>query len=250
MALVRSALFNLFLAAWLLLAPFAVLPLLALPRVGVARLVRAWFAPVAWVAARLVGLEHVVRGREHLPEGPCIIAANHQSTWETLMVFRIVRDPAVVLKRELAFTPFGWFPLRAGGIVVDRKGKAAALRRMVRRARRALARGQPVVIFPQGTRTAPGAHRPLQPGIAALYAAAAVPVVPMALNSGLFWGRRAFRKRPGTIVVEFLPPIPPGLDRRAFMERLAKAIEGAAERLTTEARTAHSETYREHAAQP
>ncbi len=242
MAVVRSLVFNLLFAMWAGIVPAVLLPLLLLPRRGVAVAIRIWAAGAAAMMAGVLGLRCVVRGRENLPAGPCVIAANHQSTWETVMLFRIVPDPALVLKRELAWVPFGWFPLRAGSFAVSRAGHAAALRRTLAGARRALAAGQPVVIFPQGTRTAPGVRRPFQPGVAALYGHLGVPVVPVALNAGSYWGRRAFHKRPGTVIVEFLPPIQPGLDRRRFMALLQDTIDTAAERLTAEAKGDHSET--------
>lgn len=242
MRVLRSTLFNLLLVVWTAIIPMALVPILLLPRGAVAKAIRIWAGGFEVLTSRLLGLDYVVRGRENLPAGPCVIAANHQSAWETLMMFRIVRDPSFILKRELAWAPFGWFPLRAGGIAVDRKGHAKALRRTLARAGRAIAAGQPVVIFPQGTRTAPGVRRAFQPGVAALYRHLRVPVVPMALNSGSFWGRRSFLKRPGTVIVELLPPIEPGMDRRPFMALLQETIDTAVQRLTAEAERDHSET--------
>ena len=121
-----------------------------------------------------------------------------------------------MLKRELLLLPFyGWYAARAGSIAIDRKAGAGALRRMLAQARPAAAAGRPIVIFPEGTRVAPGERRPYQPGVAALYQALALPLVPAAVNSGLYWGRRSFVKRPGRIVLEFLDPIPPGWPRPA-----------------------------------
>lgn len=242
MAVLRSIVFNVLLALWVAVIPLALLPILLLPRAWIAAIIRFWAGGVAVLAAGILGLRYRVVGADNLPAGPCVIAANHQSAWETLMMFRIVRDPAMILKRELAFTPFGWYPIQAGSIAVDRAGHAQALRRTLRRADRAIAAGQSVVIFPEGTRTAPGQRRPFKGGVAALYRHLGVPVVPMALNSGLFWGRRAFHKRGGLITVEILPPLPPGLERRRFMQRLEGAIGDAAERLTAEPPKDHSET--------
>jgi 1-acyl-sn-glycerol-3-phosphate acyltransferase len=165
----------------------------------------------------------------------------HQSAWDTLMLPPLLGDPAVVIKRELQYVPFyGWYATRAGSIFIDRKGGAGSLRRMVASARRAIDAGRPVVIFPQGTRTAPGeptdAH-PYQPGVAALYRELDVPLVPVAVNSGLYWGRRAFMKRPGRIVAQFLEPIPPGRPRREVMATLEARIEAASAELLQEAAT-------------
>jgi 1-acyl-sn-glycerol-3-phosphate acyltransferase len=161
-----------------------------------------------------------------------IIACKHQSSWETLAFTLLFDDIAIVLKRELLFIPVvGWAMARAGNIAVARGDGAAALRGMVRQAKAVIADGRRVVIFPEGTRVAPGDQRPYQIGTAALYRQLGVPVVPMALNSGLFWGRRKWVKGPGTITLEILPPIPPGLSRNAFMETLRERIEGATARL-------------------
>ena len=240
MILLRALLFNLL--SWLIflvLGPLY-LPLLLIPGNAGERVMMA--AGTAWsrlmlrTAAIVVGLDYEVRGRENIPATPALFAIKHQSAWDTLAVASLLPQPVVVLKRELFWIPFyGWYARRAGMIAIDRKAGASALRRMVRAARDALAKGRPLVIFPQGTRTLPRSHggkpAPYQPGVAALYGELDVPVVPVALNSGLFWSRRAFRKHPGTITVEFLPPIAPGLAKRAFLAELETAIETATNRL-------------------
>lgn len=143
-----------------------------------------------------------------------------------------LRLPAYVLKRELMRIPlFGLYLRCAGMIPVDRTGGGGALKQMVAKARAAAAAGRHLLIYPAGTRTPPGERRAYHPGVAALYGQLDLPVVPVALNSGLFWGRRAFMKRPGVITVEFLPPIPPGLPRKQFMAELQARIETATERL-------------------
>ena len=161
--------------------------------------------------------------------GPAILAAKHQSAWDTIVFYRVLdADPVYVLKRELTWIPIlGWYLRRVGMVAVDRKGGAAALRRMTATAHAALAEGRRIVIFPEGTRTAPGARRPYHPGVAALYAATDVPVVPVALDSGRYWPRRGFLKRPGTITLRILPPLPPGLARKAFVAELEHRIEEA-----------------------
>jgi 1-acyl-sn-glycerol-3-phosphate acyltransferase len=147
----------------------------------------------------------------------------------------VLDDFAVVVKRELFFVPFyGWYAARAGSIAIDRRGGAGALRHMVRAARRAAAAGRPVVIFPEGTRTAPGRRLAYQPGVAALYQDLQLPVVPAAVNSGLYWGRRSFVKRPGRIILAFLEPIAPGLPRREMMRQLEARIEAATAALEQE----------------
>lgn len=208
------------------------LPLLLAPRRWVVAWARLWIVFVLWWLRVTVGITHRVVGAENLPSGPAIIACKHQSSWETLAFTLLFDDIAIVLKRELLFIPVvGWAMARAGNIAVARGDGAAALRGMVRQAKAVIADGRRVVIFPEGTRVAPGDQRPYQVGTAALYRQLGVPVVPMALNSGLFWGRRKFVKRPGTITLEILPPIPPGLPREVFMETLRERIEGATARL-------------------
>jgi 1-acyl-sn-glycerol-3-phosphate acyltransferase len=208
------------------------LPLLLAPRRWVVGWARLWIAFVLWWLRVTVGLTHRVVGRENLPAGPAILASKHQSSWETLSFTLLFDDIAVVLKRELLFIPVvGWAMARAGNVAVTRGDGAAALRGLVKRARAAIAEGRSIVIFPEGTRVAPGDSRPYQVGTAALYRQLGVPVVPIALNSGLFWGRRKWIKRPGVLTLQILPPIQPGLSRDAFMKTLQESIEGATARL-------------------
>jgi 1-acyl-sn-glycerol-3-phosphate acyltransferase len=243
LVLLRALVFNLL--SWLifLILGLAYLPLLLIPGRAGERVMMA--AGTAWsrlmlrTAAVVVGLDYEVRGRTNIPPTPALFAIKHQSAWDTLAVASLLPAPVVVLKRELFWVPFyGWYARRAGMIAIDRGAGASALRRMVRAARAALAKGRPLAIFPQGTRTLPvslgGQPKPYQPGVAALYGELEVPVVPVALNSGLFWSRRAFRKYPGTIIVEFLPPIAPGLAKRPFLTQLEEAVETATNRLEAE----------------
>jgi 1-acyl-sn-glycerol-3-phosphate acyltransferase len=239
MSRVRAFAFNIVFWIGTLFFGIAGLPFLLTPRRTAMRFGRFWAQAVLAALKVIVGLGSEIRGRENIPQGACLIAMKHQSMFDTLMLPPLLGDPAVVIKRELQYVPFyGWYATRAGSIFIDRKGGAGALRRMVATAKRAIAAGRPVVIFPQGTRTAPGEpieNTPYQPGIAALYRELAVPLVPAAVNSGLYWGRRAFMKRPGRIVVQFLEPIPPGLPRREVMATLETRIENATAALEREA---------------
>jgi 1-acyl-sn-glycerol-3-phosphate acyltransferase len=199
--------------------------------------VRFWGALVIGSLEKLVGISREVRGWENLPPGPVVIASKHQSAWETMIFLLLLDRPVYVLKKELRKIPlWGWYSDRYGNIAVDREAGASALKKMVADTLAALKEGRSVVIFPEGTRTPPDERKPYHPGVAAVYARAGVPVVPVALNSGLFWGRRHFIKRPGRIVLEFLPPMPAGLDRRGFMAELEGRIETATDRLVAEAR--------------
>lgn len=236
MQALRSLAFNILFYAWTAAFLVACLPALPFGVAAVHAVGRLWVRVTLALLAASVGLRHQVRGLENLPDGPAIIAPKHQSTWDTLIFALPLRLPAYVLKRELMRIPlFGLYLRRAGMIPVDRSGGSGALKRMVAEAKRAASAGRHLLIYPEGTRTAPGERRPYHPGVAALYGQLDLPVVPVALNSGLFWRRRAFTKRPGLITVEFLPAIPPGLSRKDFMAELERRIETACERLAREA---------------
>ncbi len=188
-----------------------------------------------WLLKAIVGTRLEVRGREKLPKGACIVAAKHQSAWETFGLIPLFRDPALLMKRELFWIPFhGWFSHKFEMIPVDRDKGPAALRRMVREAKKRAAQGREIIIFPEGTRRSPGAPPDYKTGVVLLYEALDIPCVPLALNSGVFWPRRSLLRRPGTIIVEFLDPIPPGLPRAEFVERLISAVEAASARLLAE----------------
>lgn len=235
---VRSLAFFVLAVAWTLILGVLALPLLALPRRLTQRTARLWTAGLLALVGVVCGLRWRVLGRETLPAGPIIIAAKHQSAFETLIFHQLLDDPRYVVKRELFRMPVvGWYMRKAGNVGIDRSAKVQAMRRVVTDAGRALAEGGQVIIFPEGTRVAPGQHRPFQAGIAALYVHARATVVPVALNSGCFWGRRSLRKVPGTMTLEILPSIAPGLDRAAFLAALRTAIDVATDRLEDQART-------------
>lgn len=237
MIAIRSFIFNSAFYLWTAFMLILCTPVLALDRLATVRCQAFWAKGVLLLMRTLVRIELEVRGRENISELPAIVASKHQSAWDTLIWHVIVDDPAVVMKSELLWIPwYGWYSIKAGMIPIDRKGGASALKSMLRAARRAGDRKQPIIIFPQGTRTAPGSHAPYQPGVVALYRGLGLPVVPVALNSGLFWPRRSFRRYPGTIVVEFLPRIEPGLARGPFLIELEQKIEDATAHLEQESR--------------
>ncbi len=189
-----------------------------------------------WLLRLICGTKLEVRGHDHLPSTGCLVISKHQSAWDTFGLISLFRDPAIVLKDELKWIPFyGWFCVKFEHILVKREKGSAALKSLIRDARRRIGIGREVVIFPEGTRTIPGAPPDYKPGYVALYEALGVVTVPLALNSGLFWPRRSLWRYPGTIVVEFLPPLPPGLPRKEFRERIETAIESASSRLIEEA---------------
>lgn len=237
MNVIRSALFNAIAGAWTVFLAFAYIPLYFAPRPVLHRAVRWWIHTLFFLQRSLLRLDFEFRGRDRLPAGACIIASAHQSAWDTIAFYALLEDPSFVLKKELYSVPlFGAYAAKCGMIAIDRKGGAGAVRRMLRAVADRLADGRPVVIFPGGTRSNPDEVADLKSGINALYRHCGVPVVPVSLNSGVFWGRRSFVKKPGVIVAEFGEPIPPGLSGDAFDERLAQAIRDGNRRLVAEAR--------------
>lgn len=228
MTAVRSTLYLVGFLTWTILVALIGLPSL-LSRTSALATIRFWAHGVAFLARWLAGIKFEVRGKEHLPDGPSIIAAQHQSAFETYMLFLLFKRPVFVLKQSLQFIPLiGWYIKRGGLIAIDRGAGASAMRRVLRKADRAIANGETVLIFPEGTRTPPGERKDYKPGIVALYHHCQAPLVPMALNSGHFWGKTRFKKVPGKIVFQFLSPVAPGLNRGAFLETLRSEIETAA----------------------
>lgn len=201
--------------------------------------VRTWARASVWLHVWVAGVKVEVRGRENIPAEGAIVAVKHQSAFETFALIPMLRNPTIVMKRSIRWLPiFGPYTVRTGMIHVDRDGKTSALRDLAQRARNELDKGREIIIFPEGTRRPPGAPPDYQTGIALLYRTLSAPVVPVAINSGLYWPRRQFIHRPGTIIVEFLPAIPPGLDSRAFLTRLQTTMETASNQLLAEGRAA------------
>jgi len=211
------------------------LPLLLIREKWVNAYGRLWGKISLRMLKDIVGLECEVRGK--IPTQATIIAAKHQSAWETIAFAVILDKPTFIMKRSLLFLPpLGPFLWRAGMIAIDRTSGASAIRRMLTKTQLALQNSRSVIIFPEGTRKAPGAAPAYLPGVAAMYRGLEHSVIPVALNSGVFWGRNSFSKKRGTIIIEFLPPIKHGLDRRTFMRRLEHQIEAATHRLIDEAK--------------
>lgn len=189
-----------------------------------------------WLLRLIVGTRMEVRGREKLPKAPYLVASKHQSAWDTFALIPVFSDPALVMKAELRHIPFyGWFSRKFQHIFVERSRGPAALRKLEHDAKARAEAGREIVIFPEGTRRPPGAEPDYKSGTVALYEILDLPCVPMALNSGLYWPRRKLMRYPGTIIVEILDPIPPGLPRAEFRSELQARIEAAASRLIVEA---------------
>lgn len=189
-----------------------------------------------WLLRVIVGTKMEVRGREKLPRAPYLVASKHQSAWDTFALIPIFSDPAMVMKWELTLIPFyGWFSRKFEHVFVRRDRGPAALRRLVHDANDRARAGREIVLFPEGTRRPPGAEPDYKSGAVALYEGLGLQCVPVALNSGLYWPRRQLIRYPGTIIVEILDPLPPGMPRREFKARLQQEIEAAANRLIIEA---------------
>ena len=235
MLVIRSVIFNVLFYLNLLVQIIAALPTLVMPRRGILAVAKFWARTNLWLLRAICGIKVEFRGLGKIPSGPLLVASKHQSLWETFALLLILPDPAYIMKRELMWIPFfGWYAWKAGMIPVDRSKGSQALTDMNACVRRELARNRQIVIFPEGTRRAPGAEPRYKYGVAHLYAGMGVPCLPVALNSGLFWPRRAFRRYPGTVLVEVLDPIQPGLDKDVFFERLQREIEGATARLVAD----------------
>jgi 1-acyl-sn-glycerol-3-phosphate acyltransferase len=237
--LLRSALFNLCFFAWsmltsLIFAPFFILSSQASSMAGA-----PWAKGTLILARAICGIRYEIRGSEFIRDEPIIYASKHQSAWDTAIFLTLFTWPAYVLKESLLRIPlWGWYLWRMKMIAIDRSAGASSIKHMLKQARQVLADRRPIVIYPEGTRTRPGDPPHYHPGTVALYNQLGVPVVPVALNSGCYWGKNAFLKYPGVIVIEFLPPIPPGLSKDEFRHQLQTTIETASQRLLDEAKSA------------
>jgi len=236
MLVLRSLLYNvtfyLNLAFWLVCAMVT----MALPRRFLLKIALNWADSSVWLMRVIVGTRFEIRGLENIPAGGMIMAAKHQSAWETFALITIFRNPVYILKRELTWLPFfGWCLLKMRMIPVNRGAGSRALQAATRRAKIELGQnGRQLMIFPEGTRRPVGAPPAYKFGVAHLYGELGVPCVPVALNAGLYWPRRSFLRRPGTIRVEIMPAIQPGLGKMAFQTLLQEQIESATNRLVTD----------------
>jgi 1-acyl-sn-glycerol-3-phosphate acyltransferase len=208
------------------------------PRKWSIRALQAWARSSIWLLRVICKTKMEVRGSQHLPSGPAMLAGKHHSFWETFALLPLVDDPCFVLKKQLTYIPFfGWFIYKFKMIAVDRSAGSAALRDLIARAKQEVIKPRQIIIMPEGTRRSPDDPPDYKPGAAALYGQLNVPCVPFGLNAGLFWPRRKFMRHPGTIIVEFCPAIPAGLPRKDFQSRLQTAIEATSGRLIAEARS-------------
>ena len=233
--MIRSILFITWIYGTMFVFAFAFLPGMLVSRRFAVWGVRFWIRNVRWSLRVIVGIETEIRGVENLPDGAIIWASKHQSMYDGFVPWLVLDHPAIIIKRELLWYPmFGWYAKRTDMIAINRGGGSKTLKAMVDASRQRMDEGRQLLIFPEGTRQAPGAEPTYRPGVFALYTGLNVPVVPVANNIGLCWPARGIRRRPGKVVVEILPPIAPGLAKNEFMARLEGAIEPACERLLDE----------------
>lgn len=227
----RSWAYLVLFLAWTVFSAIALLPTLITPR-WTLRGIRLWIGGIMVLARVVAGITCRVVGLENVPPGACIIAAEHQSSFETYRLFMDLEHPIFILKRELTWIPFiGWYMTRAGFVAIDRGAGAGAMRKMLRAAQTALEAGHQVIVFPEGTRVPVGETRPYRPGVAALYAQCAVPMIPLALNTGYFWGKTRILKMPGEIVFQFMPAVATGLDKDGLLADLRARFAAADSRL-------------------
>lgn len=244
MIFIRSLIFNLIFYPYTMLWCIILVPTLIMPRIVLLKLIEFYLATVYWIEVVVIGLNFDIRGVEYVPEkGPYLVAAKHQSAYETMKMFRLFKDPSIILKKELMRIPlWGWHAWKLDFIAIDRKDRERAMNSIIEGARRMKEQQRPVIIFPQGTRVrveASAKDKPYKGGIVKMYEATNIPIVPLAMNSGLFWPRNSFIKRPGTVVFEFLPPIEPGLPDKKVMKALEERIEETSIRLMHEAKDTH-----------
>lgn len=235
MILLRSIIFTLVFYLWSASVALLALPFLWFaPRSWAIAVMRFWGYTLSGLLAAICGIRVEIRGLQHLPRGPALIAAKHHCMLDTMAPLTAFSDVAFVMKKELMHIPvYGWYARKSGMIVVDRDANAKALRRLVIEARACLAEGRQVVIFPEGHRNPPGVKGDYKPGVAAIYRDLGVPCIPMATNSGVHWPAHGFLRKPGVIVYEFLEPIPVGLPRAEFMRTLETRLEAASSALLT-----------------
>jgi 1-acyl-sn-glycerol-3-phosphate acyltransferase len=233
LVVIRSLLYVALFYLWTALVAVVCTPILLGPSSWTLAMFHAWGRGVVSLLA-VCGVRVEVRGREHIPTGPALVAPKHQCMLDVFAQFTWLPASVFVMKKELNWIPwFGWYAAKVGTIDIDRGAGASALKQMVREAKALFARGRQVVIFPEGHRGEPGIAGAYKPGVAALYRELEVPVHPVATNSGVHWPAHGLIRHPGTIVFEYLEPIPPGLKRAEFMRVLEDRIETASNKLLT-----------------
>ena len=240
----RSLIFNIVFYIVLVLWVIIGIPTYLMPRWGILWIAKMWGRSSIWLMRVICNTKVEYRGVEKIPAGPLIVAAKHQSIWETFALLQFFDQPLYILKRELKWLPFfGWYLIKADMIGVNRSAGGRTLLDMAKAAHDEVQRGRQLIIFPEGTRRPVGAEPRYKFGVGQIYVDCEVACLPVALNSGLFWPRRTFLRYPGTLVVEFLDPLPPGLSRNEFIARISTVIEEATQRIVETARTEQAQLF-------
>ena len=234
--------YRLIFVVWTLSVCTLSLPFVFLPQRYSFLVTTTWAKGVVFYSRVFFDISWEIRGEENIPQEACLVACNHQSLWETCVLYLPLRRPLYVFKKELAFNPlFSWYLYKLGCISVDRKGGTAALKKFTKETLAALKQDRQIIIFPEGTRVPPGTHGKYQAGIASVYTQANVKVLPVAHNAGMCVPKKG-KISSGKIIMEFLPPIEPGMKRKPFMDELEKTITTAVDRIYAEANAEKIET--------
>ncbi len=224
----RTLLFNVLFYVTFVIMAVGMAPAMLLPQRHVWFVPKVWAGVSLWLHRTICGVGEEIHGLENIPQGGYIVACKHQSAWETMRLVTLFPKPTFVFKRQLRWAPlFGWYLIKFGQIPVNRGKRSKALQDMAAIAGERIAQGHQVIIFPEGTRRPPLAEPDYKYGVTYLYGRLNAPCLPVALNSGLFWPRRTFAHRPGTVTLKILPAIQPGLDTDTFSTKLQDAIESA-----------------------
>ena len=230
---VRSLIFMTLIYAWMLILGIVFAPYALFTKRGARQACKTYARTTIWLARWLVGIRTEVRGA--VPTGEVVVGAKHQSFLDIIMIFDAVPHGKFIMKKELLWTPIiGMYARRLGCIPVDRGKKGVAVAKMVKDVSKEFAEPGQLVIYPQGTRVAPGVHKPYKVGTAVLYEGLGFPCVPVATNAGVFWPRTGVLRKPGLAIVDFLDPIEPGVDRKDFLQRLEDVIETRSDALMKE----------------
>jgi 1-acyl-sn-glycerol-3-phosphate acyltransferase len=233
----RSLVFNIGFYLSLLIHMLIAIPTFLLPRQAILEVAKSWSRSMIWMLRVICNIDVEYRGLEKVPSGPLLVASKHQSAWETIALLALFKQPLFILKRELTWLPlFGLYLLKAQMIPINRSSGVRAMSKMTPLARERVRDNRQLIIFPEGTRRPVGAEPRYKFGVAQIYVDCGVQCVPVALNAGLFWPRRTFLRYPGTVIVEFLDIVPPGLSRDDFLARISEAIETSTAKLVEEGR--------------
>ena len=224
--LIRSIIFYFLLYMWTLFLGIICLPVLLLPIEYVKKLANLWISGIIGLLKLTCNISHEIQGIENIPDYPVIVASKHQSTFETFLLFKLVKNSIFIHKKELFLIPiFGFYLKKSNMISIDRSEGPKAMRQMLNEVRRRVANGNSIIIFPEGTRKKPGEHPDYKTGIAGIYKESEVEVLPVAVNSGHYWPKHTFVKRPGKIIIKFLKPIPAQLEKSEFLKKIELVIE-------------------------